>query len=130
MYKDDYRTIGEMRRTDDIMSRVRTVGGIRAFTSSPMAGACLAIVFLVSTTVVVSVRDVMSNIMAQAEWGGRLSYAFSSLLHSRFIVQALALLVLVSCTMVLFRSMRHLKSPLYFVGNFLASVSPLRFFRS
>lgn len=130
MNNDHYRTTQEMRRRDDIMSRVRTVGGIRMFTSSPMAGACSAIIFMVFTTVVVSVRDVMNNIMAHAEWGGRLSYTFSSLLHSRFIVQALAVLMIISCAMVLLRSMRHLKSPFYFMGNFLASVSPLRFFRS
>jgi hypothetical protein len=130
MYKDEHRTTEELRRKEDIMSRVRTVGGLRTFMGSPMAGACLAAIFLVVGAVVVSVRDVVSNIMAQAEWGGRFSYTYSSLMHSRMIVQVLAFFIVMSCGLILFRSVRHLRNPFYWMGNFIVTILPLRFFRS
>lgn len=119
-----------MYKNETLMSRIRTVNEVRSFASSPLAGACLAMLFLIITSVMISVGDVVHNVMVQSEWGSRFSYIYSSILHSEIIVQALAALTFISCLMVLYRSLRRLKTPLYFVGNFIVSYSPVRFFRS
>lgn len=129
MYNNYYSTT-EMQRNEEIMNRIRTVRMTRAFFASPFAPVALALVFFVCTSVVVSVGDVMHNIMVQGEWSGRLSYAYSSLLHSRIIVQTLALLIVISCLMVIRRSLPKLRSQLSSAGHFIFAHSPLKLWRS
>ncbi len=129
MFKE-FKTTLEIDRRSYLMSRVRTVRSIRAFMASPLSSACMAILFVTISCVLVSIGDVTHNIMAHGEWSGRLSYVYTSLMHSRIIVQALVFFTIVSCFMVLVRSAFKLRTPLYFVGNFIVSMSPVRFFRS
>lgn len=130
MYRDEYVTHAEARRRDDILRRVKTVRGVRALMNSQSAGVFFATVFLVCTSVLVSVGDVIHNIMSQSELAGKFSYTYASLIHSRIIVQALALLMAISFFMIIARYLKRLSTPIYFVGNAITSLSPLKFFRS
>lgn len=130
MHNNLYKTEKEISFTNDLMVRIRTVRRFRAFMASPAASALLAGIFLLCGSIFVSIGDVIQNIMAQGEWGGRFSYAYSALMHSRFVVQALALLMMISCTMVFVRSFRLMRTPLFAMGNFIASISPIKFLRS
>ena len=122
MYKE-CKTQLEISRREDVMSRVKTVRGVRTFMASPLSSIFLATVLILCASIVVSFDDVLHNIMVHKEWGGRLSYTYSSLIHSRIVVQVFAFFTTVSLTMVFIRSIR---TSLHFVGN----LSPLRFFRS
>ena len=80
--------------------RVNTVRQLRRINASPlMSGLVTAILIGVSSSVV-SLNDIVRNTMNNVDWTSRFSYAFSSLIHSRLIVQSLVLLILFSCIMV------------------------------
>lgn len=115
---------------EELMNRVRTVRIVRSLLGSPLAGAFFAAVFLVCISIFVSIGDVVRNILVQGEWSGRFSYTYSSLMHSRITVQILACLTLISFLIMLARSVRHIRVPIYFIANFISSISPLKFFRS
>ena len=93
----------------EVMSRVKTVRGVRAFAASPWAGGVCAVALVSCASIIVSVRDVMTNTMAHVDWSERFFYAYSALIHSRIIVQALALLIILACTMVAVNSLRRLR---------------------
>ena len=79
---------------NEIMSRVRTVRGVRGFFTSPLTSSLFGIALIACMSILVSLGDVFANTMAQGNWSERFSYAFFSFLHSRFIVQTLAGLIL------------------------------------
>jgi hypothetical protein len=118
------------RLRDDVLSRVRTVRRIRAFFASPASSATLVIVFILCASILVSFGDIVHNIMSQTEWGGRFSYTYSSLVHSRIAVQILAGLTSLSCLALLYKILFRLRTPVYIIGTFIVSKSPLKFLRS
>ncbi len=78
--------------------RVKTVRLLRLTLASPII-ALFAIALLgIWADVVISFHDVMQNTMAHESLSECLSYIYSSLIHSRAIVQILALLILASAT--------------------------------
>ncbi len=81
----------------EVMSRIQTVRGVRAFATSPMASVFVLGALMMCSTAIVSISDIVSNIMAHADWGERFSYTFSSLLHTRILVQAFVLLIFAAC---------------------------------
>jgi hypothetical protein len=68
--------------------------------------------------------------LLQSGWKGGISYIYSSLLHSRIAVQALAVLMMLSTLLVVVRSARFMRTPLFAVGNFIATSTPFKFLRS
>ncbi len=112
------------------MSRIETVNQVRNFLMSPISTATLVVAFLLCGTIFVSFADIIRNIMLQAEWGGRFSYTYSSFLHTRMVVQVLAVLTSISCLLLLAKIMLRLRTPIYGIGSFIASRSPLKFLRS
>lgn len=129
---DEYKMVREdmARLREEVISRVRTIRRMRAFLASPMSSASLALVLVLCTSILVSFGDIVNNIMAHSEWGGRFSYTYSSLVHARVVVQVLALLTSLSCLVLLIKILSKLRTPAYFIGNFISSRTPLRFFRS
>ncbi len=92
----------------EIMLRVKTVRGVRALAASPLASGLLGIVLLSSLSIVVSIGDIFANTMAHVDWSERFAYAFSSLLHSRVIVQTIASLAVVASFLAFINSMRKI----------------------
>ena len=90
------------------MSRVRTVRGIRALVSSPVASTLLGIALALYLSLLVSIGDVVANTMAHLNWSERFSYAISSLLHSRIMVQTIAGLIAVVSFASLVNSLRKI----------------------
>jgi hypothetical protein len=132
MMHNDYKLITEdmERLRQEVMSRVRTIRRIRSVLSSPYLSAVLVLIFVLCASIFVSFGDVLHNIMSQAEWGGRFSYTYSSIVHARIAVQIFAVLTSLSCLALLAKILFRLRTPVSFLGNFLASRSPLKFFRS
>jgi hypothetical protein len=131
MHNEEYKIIKEdiERLREEVMSRVKTVRRLRAVLTSPYSSAVLAIICLLSASIFISVGDVVHNIMAQGEWGGRLSYTYSSILHTGIIVQIIAGLMSLSCLALFLKILLKLRSPMYFLGHFISSRSP-KLFRS
>ncbi len=96
MTNESYRTMqlnmGRLR--EEVLSRVRTVQRIRAFLASPASSATLVVVFLACASIFVSFGDIARNLMMHSEWSGRFSYTYSSLMHTRVIVQIFAGLIM------------------------------------
>jgi len=92
MLNDDFRLITEdmQRLRERVLSRVRMVRRIRAFFASPFSNALFVLAFLLCASTLVSIGDIVHNIMVQAEWGGRFSYTYTALIHARIMVQVLA----------------------------------------
>lgn len=76
------------------MSRIRTVRGVRGFFASPLTSSLFGVALAVCMSVLVSIGDVFTNTMAHVNWSERVSYAFSSFAHTRFVVQTLGALIL------------------------------------
>lgn len=131
MHNNEFRMITEdmERLKERVMSRVRIVRRIRAFLSSPVSSATFAIIFLLCANIFVSFTDIVHNIMIHGEWGSRLSYTCDAVLHTRIMVQIFAALTSVSVLVLLVKILFRLKTPVYFLGNFLTSI-PLKLFRS
>lgn len=98
----------EMHRKYEIMLRVRTVRGVRTFVASPLICGLFGIAFAAYLFVIISLGDIVANTMIYADWHARLSYAFSSLMHSRAIVQTLASLIALAAAGALFNSIRKI----------------------
>ena len=132
MTRDEYSLIREdvARLREEVMSRVRTVRKIKAFFASPLCSASFAVVFISCTTIFVSLRDIVHNVMLQTEWGERFFYTYSSLLHTKVMVQILALLASACCLILFLKVLMKLKAPVYFVGKFLHARLPVRIFRA
>lgn len=94
----------------EVMSRIKTVRNIWLFTTSPLAGAIFTTALIFCSSILVSFGDVVANMMAQVDWSERLSYVYSSLLHSRVIVQTMAILVVGSMLMLSINSVRRLRA--------------------
>ncbi len=103
------------RLRDDVLLRVRTIQKIRAFIASPASSATLLAVFLACASIFVSFEDIIHNMMTHAEWTGRLSYTYTSILHARIVVQIFAFFVSALGLMLIVK---------------LLSRTPLRIFRS
>lgn len=106
----------------DIMSRVKMVRGMRTLLSSPVASGLFGIALACYLSIIVSLGDIFSNTMIYVNWSERFSYAFSSLLHSRIIVQTLAVLIVVASFAVLINSLR--KIPVRRVFSYLKISAP------
>jgi hypothetical protein len=132
MYNDEFAIIQRdmARLKDEVLSRIRTVERIRAFLRSPASNATITLVLILCASIFVSFNDVVHNIMAQGEWGGRVSYTYLAIMQARVLVQVFAGLTSVSCLVLLFKVLMRLKAPAYFIGNFFVTRSPVRFFRS
>ncbi len=100
----------------DIMSRVRTVRSVRMLIASPLASGLLGLTLILCISVLVSVGDVVANTMTHVYWSERFTYAFSSLFHSRIIVQALAYLAILASFGVLFNSLRKISFRRFFIS--------------
>jgi uncharacterized membrane protein YjjP (DUF1212 family) len=132
MHNQEFKLITEdmVRLRHEVMSRVRFVRRVRTVLSSPYLSLVFALIFVLCASIFVSLADVVHNIMVQSAWGGRLSYTYSSLMHAKIVVQILALLTSLSCAALFAKILFKLKTPAYYVGNFLVSLRPLKFFRS
>ncbi len=132
MHSEDFKLITEdmERLREEVLSRVRTVRRMRAFWASPFSSAALAIIFVLCASIFVSFGDVVHNIMAHGEWSGRFSYTYASLIHTRIAVQILAVLTSVSCLILFTKILFRLRSPVYFIGNFITSHTSRKLFRS
>lgn len=132
MSNDNFKLVTDdmARLREEVMSRVRTVRRLKAFLASPISSATITIVCVLSASILVSFGDIIQNIMTHAEWGGRVSYTYSSLMHARIAVQVLAALTSVSLLILLSKILFRLRTPAYFLGTFIVSRSPLKFFRS
>jgi len=91
-----------------IMSRIETVRGIRNFVGSPLFNLVFLTFLLASSTLICSIESIFKNTMTYMHWGDRFSYTFSSFINSRFIVQILAVFIIISLIMILINSMRKL----------------------
>ncbi|MDP3962661.1 MAG: hypothetical protein Q8Q03_02235 [bacterium] len=94
----------------EVMSRIKTVRNIWLFSTSPLAGVIFTAALIFCSSILVSFGDVVANMMMQVDWTNRLTYAYSSLLHSRVTVQALAILLAGSFLMVSINSLRRLRA--------------------
>ncbi len=94
----------------EVMSRIRTVRNIWLFTTSPLASALFAAALIFCSSILISFTDVLANIMTQVDWVDRFSYAYSSLLHTRIIVQTVFGLLILSGTMACVNSIRKLRA--------------------
>jgi hypothetical protein len=132
MTTQEYKMIKEdmERLRDEVMGRVRIVRKIRAFFASPVSSAAFVVVCVLSASIFVSFADVLHNIMAQTEWGSRFSYTYLSLVHARILVQVLAVLTSISGLALLAKILFRLRTPVYFIGNFITERTPFKFFRS
>jgi hypothetical protein len=132
MRNEEFRLITEdmERLRDEVMSRVRIVRKIRAFLTSPASSATLVVVFLLCTSIFVSFTDIIHNIMIQAEWGGRVSYAYQAVMNTRMSVQVFAFLTSLSLLVLFTKILFRLRTPMYIIGSFLSSFSRFKFFRS
>src|SRR3989344_4198570 len=91
-----------------IMSRKETVRGIRNFVGSPLFNLVFLTFLLAASTLICSIESIFKNTMTYMHWGDRFSYTFSSFINSRFIVQILAVFIIISLIMILINSMRKL----------------------
>ena len=91
-----------------ILSRVRTVHMIRAILMSPFASVLFGIALAGYLCAIVSLGDVVSNTMSHVDWSQRFSYALSSLLHSRIIVQMIASLFVLTSLFAFFNILRRI----------------------
>jgi|GEM_PF-3353257 len=91
------------------MTRVRTVRGVRAVLASPIASVICGLAFAFYLNVLVSLSDVLANTMAHVNWSERFSYVFSSLVHSRFIVQGVAVAMMIASCAVLVNCTRKIR---------------------
>ncbi|HEY4504119.1 MAG TPA: hypothetical protein VJJ28_03380 [Candidatus Paceibacterota bacterium] len=94
---------------NDILSRVHTVHGVRAFLISPIANLLFLVILIFSLSICVSFGDVLANTWHHVDWSERFSYAFSSLIHSSILVQALAVLVIFACLSAIRNSLRKIR---------------------
>lgn len=99
----------ELHTKYDTMLRVRTVCVIRIILTSPIASLLFGIALACYLSILVSLGDVLANTMAHVNWSERFSYAFSSLLHSSFIVQTIAVLITFASFAVLINSLRKIR---------------------
>ena len=80
--------------------RIKTVKGVRKILNMPLIGSCVLAILMVWVAMIVSLRHVMMNAMAQGGFSEDVSYVFTSFIHSRAIVQILAYLI-AFCTIML-----------------------------
>lgn len=92
----------------DVMIRVRTVRGVRSYVASPLVVGLCGVALVACMSVLVSLGDVFANTMAHVDWHERISYAFGSFFHSRFIVQTLGGLILSTSCIASINFMRKL----------------------
>lgn len=130
MPNEDFRLITvEMERLRErVLSRVRMVRRVRAFFASPYSSALFVLAFLLCASTLVSLGDVVHNIMVHAEWGGRFSYTYDALIHARIMVQILAGLTSFSLFILVTKILFKLRTPVYSIGNFISHYS-FRLFR-
>lgn len=99
-----------MPTRSDVMTRVKTVRGVRTIVASPLATGLLGFALACYLSAIVSMGDILTNTMMHGGWSARFFYALSSLVHSRFIVQTLALLITLAVLRIAFKSLRKLWS--------------------
>lgn len=99
----------ELQLKYDVMSRVRAVNTIRTLLSSPLMSALVGIALVLSLSIIVSIGDVIKNTMAHVDWSGRFFYTYSSLIHSRLIVQTLITLTAFSSIALIINSIRTVR---------------------
>ncbi len=89
-------TIHNTQMNEEIMMRVRTVRLLRLTLASPIIVLFIIVLLGIWADVVISFHDVMQNTLAHESLTECLSYIYSSLIHSRVIVQILAFLIFAS----------------------------------
>lgn len=99
----------ELQLKYDVMSRVRAVNTIRTLLSSPLMSALVGIALVLSLSIIVSIGDVIKNTMAHVDWSERFFYTYSSLIHSRLIVQTLITLTAFSSIALIINSIRTVR---------------------
>ncbi len=115
---------------NDVMTRVKTVRGLRMFLTSPLSGGILVCAFTTWIAIIVSVKHVYINALHHGNLADCLFYVYSSFLNSRVIVQILAALIALGCGMLLLNCLRVLKNKILSpIGHFLFSFLQFRFLK-
>ena len=110
--KSTYSHLSQSQR--EIMRRVRVISFVHAFLGSPVVGAVamLSLIFIAGMTV--SLHHVGANIIAHQSWPSCITYTISSLLHTRVIVQVLAVCILALGSLILVNSIRTIRRSGFF----------------
>jgi hypothetical protein len=88
--------IHDAQMSEEIMMRVKTVRLLRFTLASPVIGLFVIALLGVWADIIISFHDVMQNTMAHEGFFECVSYIYSSLIHSRTVVQIVALLIVTS----------------------------------
>jgi len=104
----------------DIMMRVKTIRTLRVFLTLTFISPLIMIALMVWGAFIISFDDILTNTMAHESIIDAFSYVFSSLMHSRVIVQILTSIITIFGIALAFSYLRKIKIPIWHGARFRA----------
>lgn len=93
----------------EVMVRIRTVNLLRLIFASPIIMLIAILALGIWVDVIVSFKDIIKNTFAHGNFTEYISYIYSSLVHSRMIVQILASLLTLTGIAFVIMSLKKIK---------------------